>query len=165
MKKVIPYLLLAIMGFNLVGYFTVFKIQQWSHRATMAKSEAPLDVIKVPLSYFKTHTEHGGNEIRWQGCMYDIKSVSIIDGYAVVSAINDTRENSLIEGLADYLKSHDDASKTTSKSFAKILKLDFVLATINVNISAAYNTLVFADFISAIHDGFTGHIAPPPRYC
>lgn len=147
MKKTISLILLIVLVINTVipvfGYFLA-KSAIRKEMKGLVMSSVPLnelEVIRVPATIFKTggkylqHVEK--NEIRYKGSMYDIVKVVHIADTAVIYAVNDKKEEKLMEKFSEHIKDFlTDNSSSLKNRLTKLLKtfnfdyIDYFIKTI-----------------------------------
>ncbi len=174
LKKTISILFLFIFIYNLLGYYTVFKIFQAHVRYEVKltiKHSVPDDELvlisvkfndKSKLTWFKP-----GKEFRYQGEMYDVVRKEIKNGYIVYYCISDTKENNLFKNLDEhiqnYIAGNSKEQEKTGKILNELIKV-YLFQTFKINKpleltnnTKNYNDLTF--YKSIILDV----LSPPPN--
>jgi hypothetical protein len=119
LKKVSAIALLAILVFNLVGVFFVFKIQQYHARKEMKqliKQGLPeSSLIAISFSYNETNFEwKDEHEFRYKGIMYDIVKQTSDGSTITYFCVNDEQESALFAHLDEELQKNESGKKTNN---------------------------------------------------
>jgi hypothetical protein len=113
--------LIAILFFNIFGYFIYFNFLQnnirkeISSRMRQGMHDSELSIIEVnsrnlsELQWIKPN-----KEFRFRGCLYDLVKTAQKDGKEFLYCINDTRESKLISDFAKNTESNQRAKKLLS---------------------------------------------------
>jgi len=162
-KRFFVYILLAFFAFHIAGYLAVFKIRQWRINAEMDKSQRNIESFVVSIRYYHSHLLRQGKEIIWQGKLYDIKTKRFSHNKVYLKAIKDTKEHSLIGQLANFLKAKDKNGDAATKSFSKLLKLEFLTNRVDSKFFGFSLVKYPNQIIKKPLSGFLGFISPPPQ--
>ena len=119
--------------------------------------------LRATRTYFENHLERKGKEIRWQGKMYDIKWLEYLGAKVIVGAIHDKKEYSLIAQLSDHLREKDKQGHRATKSFIKLLKLEFLKNEETPAIVNFFSIDFCKEKVKQTLIGFPGFDSPPPR--
>jgi hypothetical protein len=130
-KKVISFILLVCLFFNLSGYHLFFYLRKQELKADMKEilrsslMNKDIQQFILPLNNKGLVADiewEGKEEFRMNGEMYDVVEKRIEDGKMIIRCISDTKETSLIK---DYEKTcKDDFSNFPSRhKSALLLKL------------------------------------------
>jgi hypothetical protein len=107
MKKILPFFLLGIFLFNAVGYVFFFKCVQHSIKDQMnalINSKEQKDLLELTIAKVDIHKIEwfdDGEEMRYEGRMYDIAKVKETKEGLTIYCINDEKEEALNITLAD----------------------------------------------------------------
>ena len=133
MKKIGPLALLLIYFMLAGGYSIIFKIQQFHVQSEMLEElkegRQPAIELTLTVSDFKK-SKISSNEICFKGKMYDIESVSISGDEVKLLAINDTKEEKIIEKDNELSKNTNGQSKLPGQ-LLKLISMVYICPVSN----------------------------------
>ncbi len=177
MKKCVSILVLALMLYNIMGYYLAYlaMVQQTKEemRETLADNDETQDLIVVKLPYVNGKIEQKDfelideDEFRLDGKMYDIARTEIRDNSIYFYCLNDKKEDAINFALAKQIQNdtNDNSSaEKRSNSIAKNLaKLYLPTAGLRGSFSSSENESTYAictfQTLNAIYDV----ASPPPK--
>ena len=168
MKKIIAFILLVCLFFNLSGYHLFFYLRKQELKADMKeflRSSAtskdieqfifPLDKDLVAGAEWE-----GKNEFRLNGEMYDVVEKRIEDNKIIIRCISDKKETAL---LKNYEKiNHEGNSKSRSALLLKLLDSSY-LPEINNLVYIYHNlALLHMSFQQGVFSSYRKDVPTPP---
>ena len=162
MKRIAPIFLLSIFLYNVVGYFAVFSVRDYTNRVQIRENMErnwPLEKIVIHQSELKTIAlKDSGNEFCLNGEMYDVKSKTTKGDYIVFMCVKDKEEKQL---LADLKKNTENNSPLSdlAKKFAK----DFYFTANTVSVPCSSSYTIQLSIVNRQLSIFLPLPSPPPR--
>jgi len=168
MKKIIAFILLVCLFFNLSGYHLFFYLRKQELKTDMKEflrsSAINKDIEQFVFSLDKDLVAgvewEGENEFRLNGEMYDVVEKKVEDNKIVIRCISDKKETAL---LKKYEKiNHEDNSKSRSALLVKLIS-SFYLSVANNVICINNNlALLHISFQQEIISSFRHDVLTPP---
>lgn len=101
-------------------------------------------------------------EIMFDGKMYDLKNVSIHDGFVEVIAYHDKKEDRLIASIESFFGINNEAQKEIPIQVLKLITSVYLLPDNSLQLSAASSKIQDPGPISQIHISFKKDVFSPP---
>ena len=122
------------------------------------------ETITLPLYLYNTD-KVSSNEIVINGKLYDIKSISVIDGNAIIEVVNDTAEEKVVKNISAVL---DDVDKKTDNNLPNgminLLTLDYILPPqIKLVVYSSYKETHYLYYSKSLVSRTADILVPPPR--
>ncbi len=164
MKKVSIIFLLVLIIFQAGGFFVLFHLRQNDLKNEMANEICKEDsktekLILTNSEYQKCRINE--QELLFHGEMFDIKAVVFKGEVVEVIALNDSREESLIESIKDFFDTGKQAPSGITKKITNLTSLEY---TRNINKSVYSFTETEIKFIFQSNNplSFFGEVFSPP---
>ena len=168
-------LLLSIFLFNIIGYYFLFKIQQYEVRKEIKskiKNNVPENDL-ILLSFHPSSKEYSeiewikNHEFRYKGQLFDIVRLARDnDGTIRYKCINDKQEEILFENLDEWVQKHMESESNSDPSSKNILKLFSIVyfSSTQVYFLEQNTTLSLkSDYIFHYSSPALEIISPPPQ--
>ncbi|MGZ4054856.1 MAG: hypothetical protein ACXVPU_19140 [Bacteroidia bacterium] len=179
MKKAGIILLLFVFLFNTIGYYIVFKAEQWQlqdeisaqiRSGSIPDSDPRVTKIIINRSELKNEgISENDDEITYKEHLYDVAKVIKNKTSITFYCINDTREESLLAGLDNHIQTNvanlpvkDQGSKKATDTIIKVYfstKAEFSFASVSSDYAFSP---VNSFYLSAQRQTAT---PPPPEFC
>jgi uncharacterized protein (UPF0333 family) len=160
LKKIFSLVFLIIVLFNVVGYFIVFKVEQFQVKSEIKSairaglSTEALVIINIDKSDAGSiEWMEFGEEFRFKDNLYDVVKYTETKKTITYYCINDSREESLFSNLTEHINIHvatNNAQKDSKKLNKHVIKLYFltvqqsVLPATCMFINLPPKTIIFA---------------------
>lgn len=169
MKKVISYIVLSLMIYNLAGYYIFFAAARYiigsDYYELSSTDDLPMSVLKFKTTNGKI-TDAGFNitdsdEFSYGGKLYDIIRKEVRDDYVILYCVNDKKEESLNNYLYTHLQKNLPGKKGTlgKNKLGKGYKTQFKSS--NVIFKPIADCTVTEPAFSII---YLEIISPPPKF-
>ena len=104
------------------------------------------------------------DEIIFNGSMYDVKSIKILGDSVEMLAINDIKEENIIENIKKLVNANDLQNKDLPNQFVKLLTLVYISPTSNYNfLSQKKRQNIFKPLCEIIISHKSSISSPPPE--
>jgi hypothetical protein len=170
LKKPIALFFLFIFLFNSLGFFFVFKFNQYElHKDARAQVLAQMpntQLICIPVTKPCQVSWTEENEFSWNGNLYDVvRSEKKSDGTMNYYCLNDSKEEELFSKLDDHLSNELNTKSTgkTGKLILKLLAFDYFLDTPQLNFYNSGPVITCFIPVSAPSSHCREITTPPPR--
>ena len=134
-KRIASALILSVFLYNIIGYYFSFSVLNLENRYEMnqlVKNGKNLQIIRIHKSEIKNVVfADAGNEMSYNGEMYDIKDKSQDGDYIVFHCMNDKNENELLANLDKHIQNNIDTKSSSEKkqnSVSKNILKDYLLS-------------------------------------
>lgn len=131
MKKYFCYFFILLIFIQSGGIFWWLKmeqitIQQEMHTLLADSSFNIYTELNLPMNEYYENLKDEGKEILLNGKLYDIKSVSIVNGRAKIKAIHDEKEESVLIRIVHFVKHSNSNQKQIPASLAQLMLLCYL---------------------------------------
>lgn len=173
-KKVLPFLLLAIFSFNIVGYFIAFKVVQHQIKREI-KSTIKLGLKASELTAIQINKkdlnelvwEEKNKEFHYKGELYDIVKTEENSQYIIYYCINDKQEEQLFENLEEHMNNYISDNHLSKKNSSKKAQPDSIKLYLSNRLSATIaitnNTAFFNTYPLLYTSACVDISSPPPE--
>jgi hypothetical protein len=174
LKKTLSILLIFVLIYNLIGYYTVFKVLQYQVRDEVKqriKHAVPDDeLVLISISTVDDKSlvwTKPQKEFRYNGEMYDVVKLKIKEDSIVYYCIHDFKESKLFSELGDYVKRYV-ADNPNQRRKAEILLerliKDYFIQVFTINISyKEFINLRYRKYLRAYPSVCLKVLTPPPK--
>jgi hypothetical protein len=168
LKRLISFLLILSIFCSLIGYYLIFKIEQFQVKERVEREilknipEEELTIIIIPqdkMDQIKWTEEN--KEFKYNGEMYDlVKSIKRGDTIHYY-CYNDVQETKLITILDKLVKEQSDNSKT--KTLQKQTHINYFFQRSTSLLNSQISTITFNDIVIHYKSIKRDIIPPPPK--
>ena len=178
MKKAAVISLLVVFLFNSMGYYIVFKAEQWQIKSEVRsqirsgfENDSQLKITISRAEFSSIELNDNGQEINYKGHLYDIARISETANTITYYCINDSKEESLFATLDQHINSNVAANKPVKNNDTKKITDNVVKVYFSPKNSFDFNSFgtggidfpkVNTFYISAQKQNST---PPPPEFC
>ncbi len=168
LKKIGFIVLLSILLLQTGGLWLIYKAQQYYVQNEMEESlnnkETIFQNLSLSLNDFQKDKVND-HEVSINGKMYDIKSINIKGNKVELLAVNDIKEESIIEKINRSLNNGDQQNQELPNHIFKILTLFYISPTTGYNfLFQVKRQHILPSFCEIIISHKSGISSPPPRF-
>ncbi len=178
MKKCVSILILALMLYNIMGYYLAYlaMVQQTKEemRETLTDNDETQDLIVVKVPYVNGKIEEKDfelideDEFRYEGKMYDIARTEIKDNAIYFYCLNDKKEDAIDLALVKHIQNNvNDNSATGKKSnsiLKNLIKIYLPITGLSGSFSSSENDNSYAGRTFQTLTTVFDVASPPPRF-
>lgn len=164
-KHLFPIVLLVIFSFNIIGYYFLFLLEASENRNEIRSElfHSNVETIRISKSDIANiEIKDEGDEIFFNGELYDVKDRSVEGNFVVFHCIHDKKETKLFAELDKTVKANSNSKSSNQKQDTSKNPLrDLFVNSIN-NFSFSGNEFAFPDSQYPLTANDPAAYTPPP---
>jgi hypothetical protein len=146
MKKYFSYFFILLIFIQSGGIFWWLKVEQIAIHQEMQDLLAESSFnqyieLNLPVKEYYDNLKDDGKELLLNGKLYDIKSVSIVNGRAKIKAIHDEKEENILLHIVHFVKHSNSKQKQIPASLAQLMLLCYLPQLSKFNFSQPFKTI------------------------
>lgn len=174
MKKTLSILFLFIFTYNLIGYYTVFKVLQYQVRdgvkQRIKQSVPDNEFVLISVSIADNNSliwTKPNKEFRYKGEMYDIVKQETKEDVILYYCIHDFKESKLFANLDEHIQRHiadNPKQRKEAENILKRLAKDYFFQVFTINrLSELLQNIEYKIYLQTYNSICLEILIPPPK--